>query len=99
MAAAREVMSDGTENIETLKSETATLKGYPAVVNESKVSKSTNTTFVETSIIFAGPAMIRVMSVSPNQELAQKALKEFIDVMRIQEGPPPANAPKGLQSL
>ena len=37
--AAREVMSDGTDKIETLASETATLKGYPSVVNESKISR------------------------------------------------------------
>jgi hypothetical protein len=100
MAAAREVLTDGAENIETLKSETATLKGYPAVVNESKFSRSQSANFVETSIIFAGPVMIRVQSVSPNQELAQKALNEFIDVMTIIEGPPPSTTPpKGLQSL
>jgi hypothetical protein len=102
MAAAREVMTDGAENIETLKSETATLKGYPAVVNESKFSRSQNANFVETTIIFAGPVMIRVQSVSPNQELAQKALNEFIEVMTIVEGPTPTPTmptPKGLQSL
>ena len=103
MAAAREVLSDGAEKIETLKSETATLKGYPAVVNESKISRNQNTTFLETTIIFAGPVMIRVQSVSPNQELAQKALNDFIEAMRIVEGPPPSPSrpqpPKGVQNL
>jgi hypothetical protein len=103
MAAAREVLTDGAENIETLKSEAATLKGYPAVINESKFSRSQSANFVETTIIFAGPVMIRVQSVSPNQELAQKALKEFIEAMTIVEGPAPspsiASPPKGLQSL
>jgi len=103
LAAAREVLSDSSENIETLKADTATLKGYPAVVNESRFSRGEKSTFVDTTIIFAGPVMVRVQSSSPNQELAQKALNAFIDVMRIEEGPAPAppnrQAPKGLQSL
>lgn len=103
MAAAREVLSDGTEKIETLKSETATLKNYPSVVNESKISRGEKATFVETAIIFAGPVMIRVQSLSPNQDLARKALNQFVDVMRIEEGaapaPSPPRSPKGLQSL
>lgn len=103
-AAAREILSDGAENIETMKSDTATLKTYPSVVNESKFTRGQSSTFVETAIIFAGPIMIRVQSLSPNQELAQKALNEFVEVMRIEEGPapspsgPPASMP-GLRRL
>jgi hypothetical protein len=36
--AAREILSDGAEKIETVSSKTATLKGYPAVVSETKFS-------------------------------------------------------------
>ena len=32
--------------------------------------------------------MIRVQSSSTNRELAKKAMAEFLDVMRIEEGPP-----------
>jgi hypothetical protein len=85
--AAREVLSDGAEKIETLVSETATLKGYPSVVNESKFTRGNSVTYLETAIIFAGPIMIRVQSSSPNRELAKKALAQFIEVMRIEEGP------------
>jgi len=86
--AAREVLSDGTEKIETLASQTATLKSYPSVVNESKFSRGKSETYVQTAIIFAGPLMIRVQSSSPDRELSKKALNEFIDVMQIEEGPP-----------
>jgi hypothetical protein len=103
-AAAREVLSDGTEKIETLASETATLKGYPSVVNESKMSRGSVASFIQTAIIFAGPVMIRVQSSSQNQDLAKTALKQFIDVMRIEEGPPaepsrPPGAKSPTQSL
>ena len=87
--AAREVLSDGAEKIETLASDIATLKGYPSVVNESKFSRGKSEAYVQTAIIFAGPLMIRVQSSSPDRALAQKALNEFIGVMRIEEGPSP----------
>jgi hypothetical protein len=86
--AARAVLSDGTEKIETLASNTATLKGYPSVLNESKFSRGKSEAYVQTAIIFAGPVMIRVQSSSPDRSLSQKALNEFIDVMQIEEGPP-----------
>jgi hypothetical protein len=88
-AAAREVLSDGSEKIETLSSKTATLKGYPAVVNESRLSRGTAVTYAQTAIVFAGPIMIRIQSLSPDQELARKSLDQFIEAMKIEEGPPP----------
>lgn len=87
-SASREIMSDGAEKIETIASETATLKGYPAVVNETKFSKGKSVIHVQTAMIFAGPLLVRVQSSSPDGGLAKKALDEFIDVMRIEEGPP-----------
>jgi len=98
--AAREVLSDGTEKIETLASQTATLKGYPSVVNESKISRSTSETYIQIAIIFAGPIMIRVQSSSPDRELAKKALNDFVEIMQIEEGPPPQQKPlRGTQGI
>ncbi len=88
IAAARTVMNDVPEKIETLSSKPSTLKGYPAVVNETKFSHGATTSYIQIVIIFAGPAMIRVHSSSANRELAQKTLTEFLDVMQIVEGPP-----------
>ncbi len=99
--AAREVLSDGTDKIETLASATATLKGYPSVVNESKFSRGKRETYMQTAIIFAGPVMIRIQSSSADRELAQKTMDQFVDVMRIEEGPPgpPPAQTKPPQSL
>jgi hypothetical protein len=87
-SAAREVMSNGEEKAETLASDTATLKNYPSVINETKLSRNNSETYVQTAIIFAGALMVRIQSSSSNRELAKKALAEFLDVMRIEEGPP-----------
>jgi hypothetical protein len=100
--AAREILSDGAEKIETLMSKTATLKGYPSVVNESKFTRGQTSSFIEIAIIFAGPIMIRVQSSSPNQELALKALDQFVEAMQIEEGPAqetPRPSRSGTQSL
>jgi hypothetical protein len=86
--AAREILSDGNEKVETVNSKTATLKGYPAVVSENKVSKGKTATYVDMDIVFAGPVMIRVISVSQNRDFAKKTLDEFVEAMRIEEGPP-----------
>jgi hypothetical protein len=71
-----------------VNSKTATLKGYPAVVSENKVSKGKTATYVDMDIVFAGPVMIRVISVSQNRDFAKKTLDEFVEAMRIEEGPP-----------
>jgi hypothetical protein len=86
--AAREVLSDGDAKVDTLASKTTTLKTYPAVVNESRFTQAKAVVYINTALIFAGPVMIRVQSASQNRELAQKSLNEFVDVMKIEEGPP-----------
>ena len=86
--AAREILSDGAEKIETVSSKTATLKGYPAVVSETKFSKGKTATYLDSAIVFAGPVMIRVFSTSQNRDWAKKALDQFVEVMNIEEGPP-----------
>jgi hypothetical protein len=86
--AAREVLADGDAKIETLSSKTATVKGYPAVVNETKLTQGKVAVYLNTTIIFAGPLMIRMQSISKNKDLAQKSLQQFVEVMQIEEGPP-----------
>jgi hypothetical protein len=81
-------MADGDAKLETLSAKTATLKGYPAVVNETKLTQGKVFIYLDTTIIFAGPIMIRLQSVSKNRTLAQKSLNEFVEVMKIEEGPP-----------
>jgi hypothetical protein len=85
--AAREILTDGAEKIETISSKTATLKGYPAVVSETKFSKGKTATYLDAAIVFAGPVMIRVFSTSQNRDWAKKSLDQFVEVMNIEEGP------------
>ena len=71
-----------------MSSKTATLKGYPAVVSETKFSKGKTATYLDSAIVFAGPVMIRVFSTSQNRDWAKKTLDQFVEVMNIEEGPP-----------
>jgi hypothetical protein len=84
----REVLTNGAQKIDTLTSKTGTLKNYPAVLNETRFSQANVVVFANIAIVFAGPAMIRIQSVSPNRDLAQKTLNQFVDAMKIEEGPP-----------
>jgi hypothetical protein len=92
--AAQDVLSDGTNKIETLSSKTGRLKDYPAVLNETKFTAGKKVIFINTAIIFAGPSMLKFASISPSKELAQKSLDEFVAAVDIKEGPPlPAVSP------
>jgi hypothetical protein len=88
--ASRGILTDGAEKVETVSSKTATLKGYPAVVAENKFSRGKTATYFDVAIVFAGPLMIRLDSISQNRDFAKKTLDQFVEVMNIEEGPPAA---------
>jgi hypothetical protein len=101
--AADAVMHNRAERIETLFSKTATLKTYPAALNETRITNGTAVVYVEIAIIFAGPIIVRVESKSPSQDIAKNSLQGFIQELQIVETPglppgtpvPPRNrAPK-----
>jgi len=94
-SAAREIISDGAEKIETIVSETASFHGYPAVTNMTKYSKANSTVFRGTTLIFAGPAMIRVETTSPSEALAKETAEAFIAGMKFEERPPEPKKPSG----
>ncbi len=93
--AAREILTDGAEKIETMSSKT-----------ETKFSKGKTATYLDSAIVFAGPVMIRVFSTSQNRDWAKKTLDQFVEVMNIEEGPPlppgtgttPGTKPGGSQN-
>jgi hypothetical protein len=87
-ANAAQAPTNGADQVDTLSSKPAVLKAYPAVINESKFTRAELVTYVDTALIFAGPVMIRVESASQNRDLAQKSLNDFVEVMKIEEGPP-----------
>ncbi len=87
-SAAQDVLSDGANKMETITSATARLKDHPAVLNETRFTAGKKIVFINTAIIFVGPIMLKFAAMSPNRELAQKSLAEFIAAADIKEGPP-----------
>lgn len=90
-AAARTVLQQVPQRVDTLTAKTDTLKGFPAVLNETRYSFGKTSAFIDTAIIFAGPVMIRVASVSPDRDLAKSSLDAFVGAMTIVQGPPPTH--------
>lgn len=83
-----------TRSFETLLAETRTLKGFPGIANETKVTAGGKTTYLNVAIIFAGPVMIQINAVSPDREFAQKILTQFVELMEIKEADTTSTAPK-----
>lgn len=81
-------------NFETLLAETRTIKGFPGVANETKVTTGDKITYLSVAIIFAGPVMIQVNAVSPDRELSQKTLAQFVELMEIRDADVSSTAPK-----
>jgi hypothetical protein len=90
VAAAQADMANRADTIETLASTTATLKNYPAVLNETKISQAKTSVYVEIAIIFASPVIVRIEAKSTSRGIAQKSLNQFVEAMRIEEGPAPS---------
>lgn len=80
--------------VETLAAATATLKGYPGVSNESKITTGDKVVYLNVAIIFAGPAMIQMSALSPDREFSQKILAQFVDLLVIKDAPPSAVPPQ-----
>lgn len=81
-------------NFETLLAETRTIKGFPGVANETKVTTGDKITYLSVAIIFAGPVMIQINAVSPDRELSQKTLAQFVELMEIKDADVSSTAPK-----
>ncbi len=75
-------------SVETLAAATTTLKGYPGVSNESKITSGDKVVYLNVAIIFAGPAMIEMSALSPDREFSQKILAQFVDLLIIKDAPP-----------
>ena len=86
----RAAVTDPTEQVDNLFSAVTKVKNYPAVLNETRFSRPPKEAYVETAIIFAGPAIIRVESSSPSQKVAKDSLSQFLDVMQIVEKDAPS---------
>lgn len=92
--AAQAVLSDGKNKIEVLGSKVTKHLGYPSVLSEAKSTQGNSVVIITTAMIFAGPVLLTVTSLSTDRGVAMTSLGDFIQAMTIEEGPPlNSNAP------
>jgi hypothetical protein len=86
--AAQGVLSDGKDKFEMLGTKVSNHLGYPSVLSETTFTRDKKVVYLATAMIFAGPALVTVTSVSPDRAVAMKSLNDLIRAMSIEEGPP-----------
>jgi hypothetical protein len=86
--AAQNVLSDGKDKFEMITTKVSRYHGFPSVLSETKFIKDKASVFITSAMIFAGPSLLTVRSISPDRAVAMKSLNEFIQAMTIEEGPP-----------
>jgi hypothetical protein len=82
--------SDGDERITPLTSGVTEVRGYPAIMAESKKIYRGKTDFYYRSDIFIGLSMVRLVSVSSVRAEAKRHFDEFVAAMDIIDVEPPA---------
>lgn len=90
-----EIASDGQEKMESLSSRVTTLRGYPAIVTETKRSGRGKPNFDATAYVFVGLAQVRISSISLDRQVSKRHLDDFVTAMQIDDRPPgvPAEEP------
>jgi hypothetical protein len=77
-------------NVEMRSSGVATLRGYPAIVQEQRmVGGEKGPIYLAKASIFAKSALINISSVSSSPELARRYRELFIKAMEVEDTPTP----------
>lgn len=75
--------------LERVSSGTATLRGYPAIVQELRVVGDKGSAYLSKATMFVKSAMVSISSFSPSQELARRNRELFIKAMDVEDTPVP----------
>ena len=91
-----EAASEGDERITALSSRVTYVRGYPAIIAESKRTSSGKASFVIRGELFIGLFRVRLISTSSDRAEAKRNFDEFADAMEIVDVEPgqPAEAPE-----
>ena len=91
-----EAASEGDERITALSSRVTDVRGYPAIIAESKRTSSGKASFVIRGELFIGLFRVRLISTSSDRAEAKRNFDEFADAMEIVDVEPgqPAEAPE-----
>jgi hypothetical protein len=85
-----EIASDGNESIQTLSSRVTKLKGYPAILTETKRLGRGKPTYTITGHIFVGMIHAKLISQSVEHADAKRHFDDFLAVMAVEDYAPGA---------
>lgn len=92
--------SDGDERVASLSSSVIQVRGYPAIVAETRRTSHGKPRFIYRGDLFIGQALVKIMSASTTRVEAKRNFDEFVAIMEIVDfepalpgAPPPAAAP------
>lgn len=91
-----EAASEGDERITALSSRVTDVRGYPAIVAESKRTNRGKASFVMRGELFIGLSRVRLISTSSDRAEAKRNFDEFTEAMEIVDVEPgqPGQAPE-----
>jgi len=75
--------------LERISSGTATLRGYPAIVQELRVVGEKGPAYLSKATMFVKSAMVSISSFSPSHDLARRNRDLFIKAMNVTDTPIP----------
>jgi hypothetical protein len=87
--------SDGDERVTALSSRVADVRGYPAIIAESKRTNRGKASFLLRGELFIGLIRVRLISSSTDRAEAKRNFDEFVAAMEIVDVEPgqPGQAP------
>jgi len=100
-----EAASDGEERMTPLSSKVTEVRGYPAIMAETKRTSKSKVSFSLRGELFVGTMLVHVVSLSTDRAEARKHFDSFVGAIEILDVPPaddpvgaPAQAPVALES-
>jgi hypothetical protein len=98
-----EAVSEGDERVTPVSSRVTEIRGYPAILAESKRTSNGKQSYVLRGHLFVGQALVRLVSASTDREEAKRHFDSFVTAMEITDvtpsAPPPAQAPSAPVAL
>ncbi len=82
--------SEGDERVAPLSSTVTQVRGYPAIVAETKRTSHGRPRFIYRGDLFIGQALVKIMSASTTRAEAKRNFDEFTGIMEIVDFEPPA---------
>jgi hypothetical protein len=84
-----EAASEGDDRIAPLSSKVTDIRGYPAIIAESKRTSRGKASFIVRGELFIGLARVRLVAASSDRADAKRYFDEFVTAMEIVDVEPP----------